>query len=160
MSPTSDGIARLARHVLSLESARSEPLLTELDRAAQACEALGASLTRLAGSAGFSMLLARAVALAIKKDPSLTPLRVETDGSLTGVEEVRRGLNGSHPAHRGGEIVLAELLGLLVCFIGESLTLTLVRQAWPGASTDLVAEPIADPIATEEVATGSTRETP
>jgi hypothetical protein len=106
------------------------------------------------------MLLARAVALAIKKDPSLTPLRVETDGSLTGVEEVRRGLNGFHLAHRGGEIVLAELLGLLVCFVGESLTLTLVRQAWPGASTDLVAEPTADPIATEEVATDSTRETP
>ena len=82
------------------------------------------------------MLLARAVALAINKDPSLKPLRVEINGSLTGVDEVRRGLNGSHVAHHGGSIVLAELLGLLVSFIGESLTLTLVREAWPDASMD------------------------
>lgn len=32
--------------------------------------------------------------------------------------------------------MLAELLGLLVSFIGESLTLTLVREAWPDASMD------------------------
>ncbi len=82
------------------------------------------------------MLLARAVALAIRKDPSLTPLHVGMDGSLSGVDEVRRGLNGSHVAHHGGAIVLAELLGLLVSFIGESLTLTLVREAWPDASMD------------------------
>jgi hypothetical protein len=35
--------------------------------------------------------------------------------------------------------VLAELLGLLVSFIGESLTLTLVREAWPNVSTDPTA---------------------
>jgi hypothetical protein len=136
MANISLGITHLARQVLTLESANSGPAGTEIDRAARACEKLRGSLTKLAGSSGLSMLLARAVALAMKKDSSLTPLHVGIDGSLTGVDEVRRGLNGSHVAHHGGAIVLAELLGLLVSFIGESLTLTLVREAWPDASID------------------------
>jgi hypothetical protein len=97
------------------------------------------------------MLLARAVAMAIKKDSSLAALQVEMDGSLSGVEDVRRGLNGSHVAHQGGAIVLAELLELLMLLIGEALTLTLVREAWPDAKM----EPSADLIAN-----GSTEETP
>jgi hypothetical protein len=139
MATISPGITHLARQVLTLESVHSDSTATEIDRAAQVCEKLRASLTRLAGTSGFSMLLARAVALAIKKDPSLTPLHVGMDGALTGVDEVRRGLNGSHVEHHGGAIVLAELLGLLVSFIGESLTLTLVREAWPSASMDPTA---------------------
>jgi hypothetical protein len=95
------------------------------------------------------------VALAVRKDPSLAPLRVQIGGLLTGVDEVRRGLNGSHVAHHGGAIVLVELLGLLVSFIGESLTLTLVREAWPNASIN----PAADPAATDSTPE-STRETP
>jgi hypothetical protein len=135
----STGITHLARQVLTLESAHSDAATSEIERGAQACEKLRTSLTKLAGSAGFSMLLARAVALAMKKDPSLSPLHVGVDGSLTGVDEVRRGLNGSHVEHHGGAIVLTELLGLLVSFIGESLTLTLVREAWPDASMDPTA---------------------
>jgi hypothetical protein len=149
MPDISSGITHLARSVLTLESAHSESPATEIDHAVQACEKLRKSLTRLAGSAGYSMLLARALALAVKRDPALKPLRVEMNGSLTGVEDVRRELNGSNiarpraphsggahsgRARSGGAIVLAELLGLLVSFVGESLTLTLVREAWPNAS--------------------------
>ena len=39
----------------------------------------------------------------------------------------------------GGEAavaITAHLLGLLVTFIGEPLTLRLVREAWPDASLD------------------------
>lgn len=135
----SPGITHLARQVLTLESLPLDTSASEMEKAARACEKLRISLTKLVGASGFSVLLARSVALALKKDPSLLPLHVEMDGSLTGVNEVRRGLNGSHVAHQGGAIVLAELLGLLVSFIGESLTLTLVREAWPNVSTDPTA---------------------
>jgi hypothetical protein len=150
MVATSEGISHLARNVLTLESARLKSPGDEMDRAVRAFERLRTSLTKLAGSAGFAILLGRAVALAIVKDPSLKPLGVGIDGSLTGVDEVRRGLNGSHVAHHGGEIVLAELLGLLVSFIGEPLTLTLVREAWPNASMDPVANPTA-PASSKEI---------
>jgi hypothetical protein len=136
MDNISAGISSLTRRVLALEAALSDPSNTEIERGAQACEKLRKSLTKLAGSSGYSMLISRAIALATQKDPSLQPLAVGSDGSLTGVDEVKRGLNGSHVAHHGGAIVLAELLGLLVSFIGESLTLTLVREAWPSASMD------------------------
>jgi hypothetical protein len=136
------GTSRLApKHLigrlLSDGSGRREASNSDIDQTMAACEKLRAPLTKLAGTAGFSMLLARALALATRKDPSLTPLRAGNDGSLTGIDEFRQGLNGSHLGHRGGELVLTELLGLLVSFIGESLTLTLVREAWPDASLDL-----------------------
>ena len=31
----------------------------------------------------------------------------------------------------GGVVLIAQLLGLLVAFIGESLTVRLAREAWP-----------------------------
>jgi hypothetical protein len=35
-----------------------------------------------------------------------------------------------------GVILLSELLGLLMIFIGEALTLQLVRAVWPDATLD------------------------
>ena len=132
----SPAIKHLTSQLLTGESVRLDSANDEIDRAVRACEKLRVPLTKLGGSAGFSMLLSRAVALASQQDSSLASLRVETDGSLSGVDAVRRASNGTHPdhpAHHGGEIVLAELLGLLVSFLGESLTLTLIRGAWPDA---------------------------
>jgi hypothetical protein len=47
-------------------------------------------------------------------------------------------------ARLAGEVLVAELLGLLVTFIGEGLTLSLVREAWPGVSIEI------SPLRTEE----------
>jgi hypothetical protein len=118
----------------------------DIDLAVAACEKLRIPLAKLAGSAGYSTLLSRALALASKQDASLTPLRVNNEGAFTGLEEFRHGLNGSHLAHQGGAIILSELLGLLVSFIGEPLTLTLIREAWPDASLDRVTVAIAKEI--------------
>jgi hypothetical protein len=138
MVTISPAIRRLAKQLLTGGgSAPHKSPNSDLDQAVLACEKLRVPLTKLVGTTGFSMLLARAVALAMQKDPSLIPLRVGKDGTLTGIEAVREGLNGSHPAHEGGAIVVTELLGLLVSFIGGSLTLTLVREAWPDAWLDL-----------------------
>jgi hypothetical protein len=137
MVTISPSIRRLAQQLVIGESSPQTPQNNDLDQAVLACEKFRVPLTKLVGTAGFSMLLARAVALAMKQDLSLTPLRVGNDGSLSGIEEVREGLNGSHPEHKGGAIVMAELLGLLVSFIGLSLTLTLVCEAWPDAKLDM-----------------------
>ncbi len=43
---------------------------------------------------------------------------------------------GESPAGEGGIILIARLLGLLLLFLGEALTLSLLRNAWPGAAFD------------------------
>lgn len=135
MVNTSPAIRRLAKQLL-VGAPQASPN-DDLDQAVLVCEKLSAPLTTLVGTAGFSMLLSRAMALAMQKDPSLTPLRVGNDGTLAGIDAVRETLNGSRSAHERGVIVVTELLGLLVSFIGGSLTLTLVREVWPDAWLDL-----------------------
>jgi hypothetical protein len=38
---------------------------------------------------------------------------------------------GDYQAGEGGVILIARLLGLLQVFLGEALTLTLLRHTWP-----------------------------
>ena len=40
------------------------------------------------------------------------------------------------PADEGGRVLIARLLCLLVTFLGDALTLSLLRVAWPGAALD------------------------
>jgi hypothetical protein len=40
------------------------------------------------------------------------------------------------PAGDGGIVLIARLLGLLRIFLGEALTLSLLRNAWPGEVFD------------------------
>ena len=39
-------------------------------------------------------------------------------------------------AKEGGAILIAQLLGLLLTFIGEGITLRLVQDVWPEAAFD------------------------
>ena len=91
-------------------------------------------LTRLAGVAGFRSLMTRALALATVEVPGLEAVQVRPDGSLEGFEAAAHHLvDGDGEA---GVVVVAQLLGLLVTFIGEPLTLRLVRDAWPETPFD------------------------
>lgn len=70
--------------------------------------------------------MSRALAMAKLEVPSLEAARVMPEGSLGGSAGVARDADA-------GVIVIARLLGLLVTFIGELLTLGLVNDAWPDA---------------------------
>jgi len=78
-------------------------------------------LTTLAGAAGFRSLLARALTLAKQESPALGAWEVKADGSLESP-------NGE--AQQSGDVLIAHLIGLMVTFIGESLTLRLVHDVW------------------------------
>lgn len=106
-----------------------------------ACEKLRQPLTQLIGAGGFASLLSRALALAKRQSPVLAPLRVQADGALTGFGEVPHDAASADAAREGAVALVAEFLGLLITFIGQPLTLTLVRQAWP----DAPAAPFAPP---------------
>jgi hypothetical protein len=135
MSTGSAVIDKLARCLIATEAAGNSCV----DPAAPVvcvCEKLRAPLTRLAGGLGYSSLLSRALVLAARQVPSLAAARVEADGSLAGIEGIK--LEGNKPEAVGpcGDVLVAELLNLLVTFIGESLTLILVRQVWPQVVTE------------------------
>jgi hypothetical protein len=58
---------------------------------------------------------------------------VRADGLLEGID--RTGDNqGGTVGGEAGVVVVAQLLGLLMTFVGEPLMLRIVRDAWPDAS--------------------------
>jgi hypothetical protein len=105
-------------------------------------EKLRQSLGVFAGAAGFYSLASRALALARSEAPSLSAAQVSADGSLQGLGEFKSEINidkhrdGEDQAGDEGAILIARLLGLLLVFLGEALTLRLLRDAWPDAAFD------------------------
>jgi len=85
----------------------------------------------LAGGQVFRALLTRALALAIDEVRPLRGVRVQSDGSLECPAEMTR-LDQKEIAHVEA-VLITQLLGLLLTFIGEALTLRLLKDVWPGA---------------------------
>jgi hypothetical protein len=96
----------------------SEP--TEL-AAFRVCETLRQPLVTLAGVASFRSLLSRALMLARVEAPSLSAVRVAADGSLQGLDELEPQIDKDQ-AGEAGVILIAQLLGLLLFFMGEGVT--------------------------------------
>ena len=125
----------LAQRLLAAEAASKAATGAPAHEAVRLCEKLRISLTRFAGADGFLSLLRRAVVLAQADIPAMKSIRVRADGSLEGFNELVAGASDSD----GGMAVAitAHLLRLLVTFIGEPLTLRLVRESWPALSLDV-----------------------
>jgi hypothetical protein len=135
MTAPSPAIRNLARHLLaSTRSAVSAAHATGSPRVHEAvalCETLRISLTKFAGADGFAALLRRALALARVEAPALQSVRLGATCQLEGLEGIA--------VERAGDAAVAlaaHLLSLLVTFIGEPLTLRLVREGWPNAQLD------------------------
>jgi hypothetical protein len=99
------------------------------------CETLRQPLIALAGVASFRSLLSRALTLARAQAPSLSAVRVAADGSSQGLDELESQIDKGQ-ASEAGVILIAQLLGLLLTFIGEGLTLRMVQDVWPEAAFD------------------------
>ena len=117
----------LARRLLAASQTVSDPHVHE---AVLVSDKLRISLTRFAGVDGFTSLQRRALVLAKAEMPALQSIQIGEDGRLEGFEKLATGTGAAAAA------ITAHLLGLLVTFIGEPLTLTLVREAWPDTSLD------------------------
>ena len=99
------------------------------------CEKLRPHLATLMGKAGFRAVLARALAVVSAEVPWLVAVQANADGALEGWDNAE--VPGEAKKLEEGSVVLvAQLLGLLVAFIGESLTLRFVRDVWPKLSFD------------------------
>ncbi len=119
-----------ARLLLAYEVASSKPAGAEASPAFRVCEKLRGPLGKLIGVDGFRSLLSRALALTCGQVLWLCALQIKADGSLEGLDELEAEL--APRAITEGEVVLVgQLLGLLVIFIGPALTLGLLREIWP-----------------------------
>jgi hypothetical protein len=134
MTPATPSIQELARKLIALQAAH-ETADKRGAEAIRACERLRVPLSRLAGAGGFRSLISRAMALAKAEVPGLELVHIQADGSFA-ESEVEKLAGGSISADMAGFAILTQLLGLLMTFIGEPLTLALVREAWPQVFVD------------------------
>jgi hypothetical protein len=134
----------LAHGLLALEAAAdktSEPVESATLRV---YEKLRQSLCALAGVAAFQSIAFRALMQAKSEAPGLWAAQIASDGALEGLGEFEPQLNefepqlgsGKQQIGDGGVILIDHILGLLLIFLGETLTINLLRNAWPGASFD------------------------
>ena len=114
----------LAQRLLaaSLRTSRSDAPAAELVNAN-----LRLSLTRFAGTGGFASLLRRALTLASAKMPTLQGAKVGTKGGVEGLDQIFT--QDDSVWQEAAVAVTAQLLELLVIFIGEPLTRRMVREA-------------------------------
>ena len=125
----------LAQRLLTYEAVASENFEPAESPAFRVCAKLRQPLITLAGVAGFRSLLSRALTMARAEAPSLSAVQVAADGSVKGLGELASQTEKEH-ARDGGAILIAQLIGLLLTFIGEGLTLRLVQDVWPEAVLD------------------------
>jgi hypothetical protein len=120
----------LARRILAYETVEGKRSESTEFAAVLVNEKLRLRLCALAGVAGYQALLSRALTLARAEAPSLRAVQVTADGYLQGLSELEPPIDKDH-AQDGGVILLAQLLGLFLSFIGEGLTLRLVQDIAP-----------------------------
>ena len=124
-----------AERLIADETRESKSSESRAPAAFHVFEKLRPHLTTLMGNTGFHALLTRALSVANAEDPSLRAVHVKADGSLEGLEELQAQGDPAEIAE-GSVVLVAQLLGLLVAFIGEKLTLQMVRDVWPKLSLD------------------------
>lgn len=123
----------VAVRLIAEEFRARDPADTRGRAAFRACEKLRRPLSTLVGIVGFRSLLSRALTLAKAEVPWLGVLQINPDGSLDFPAAVEAQLQMDEAAE-GGAALIAELLGLLVTFIGVDLTLRFVQEVWPKAA--------------------------
>jgi hypothetical protein len=137
----------LAQRLLTYE-ADADKRSTSMESATlRAYEKLRQCLVTFAGVASFQSIAMHALVLAQADVPNLCAVQVTAEGSLQGLGDVEfqtsmdKDLAGSQqagedPPDEAEAILIARILGLLLTFLGEALTLSLLRNAWPDATFD------------------------
>ena len=135
MSRATPSMRHFAKRLIIFETRQNPSVATKLRPAFTIPEKLRPHLVALMGNGGFEALLARALALAKTEVPWLRPVHVNAGGAMQGLEEIPAQI-GPDEFLEGRVVLLAQLLGLLVAFIGEDLTMRLLRDIWPHAQID------------------------
>jgi len=117
----------LARSLVASEADASTASLHTEPATVRVYERLRRQLGAPVGTDGFQALASRALALAKSESPRLSAVQVMADGGLRGLGEVESQVD----AGEGGEVgivLIAQLLGLFLAFLGEATTLRLIED--------------------------------
>jgi hypothetical protein len=90
-------------------------------------ERLRRQLAAPVGVDGFQALASRALALAKSQSPGLSAVQVTANGGLCGLGEVEFQTSADEDGE-AGIILIAQLLGLFLTFLGEATTLRLIED--------------------------------
>jgi hypothetical protein len=123
----------IAARIIAHEAEMNAPSASPLPSAFQACERLRPHLSTLMGRSGFRALLSRALAVTSAEAPGLQAVTVKEDGSLEGWDRSEPQADATE-FDESSVLLIAQLLSLLVAFIGDNLMLHLVRDVWPALS--------------------------
>lgn len=137
MTPTNHSMRHLAIRLLSQANEAGD----DTPASAHVLERLDAVLARIAGQAGSRSLMERALALAQSDAPTLNALRIGPGPFQDSEWKIMQ--SGPFDAKSDQVILVAHVLELLRTFIGERLTLQLVKEAWPDLDPSSGAEPLA-----------------
>jgi hypothetical protein len=136
MNPTNRATPKMrdfAERLIACETRGIKPSRIKSRAIFLVCEKLRPPLSMLMGNTGFSSLLARSHTLASAEVPWLRSVQVKADGSIGEWDELEAKVTPERILE-GRIVLLAQLLGLMVAFIGENLTLGLVQEVWPKLS--------------------------
>jgi len=115
----------LARSLVACEADASTTSLHTEPATVRVYERLRRQLGAPVGVDGFHALASRALALAKSESPRLSAVQVTANGGLRGLDEVESQMDEDGEA---GIILIAQLLGLFLTFLGEATTLRLIED--------------------------------
>jgi hypothetical protein len=140
MKPGNPKLQELALRLLEHETTNSGNSDEPVKAIEFCCQRLHDRLDRLIGAGGFRALLNRALYLAKKKYAWLEGVGIE-DYPGCGFKDLREAVKGKKPAtvNEANALILANVIWLLVTFIGEDITIGLIQEAWPDVTTDIAA---------------------
>jgi hypothetical protein len=117
----------LARSLVASETDASTKFLQTEAATVRVYERLRRQLGSSVGVDGFQALASRALALAKAESPALNAVQIAADGGLSGLG----GVESQADAGKDGEsgiLLIAQLLGLFLAFLGEATTLRLIED--------------------------------
>jgi hypothetical protein len=117
----------LARSLLASEADASTISLQTEPATVRVYERLRRQLGAPVGADGFHALASRALALAKSESARLSAVQVTADGGLRGIGAVESQTETKEDGE-AGIILIAQLLGLFLTFLGEATTLRLIED--------------------------------
>ena len=132
----------LARSLVASEADATPAALHTEPATVRVYERLRRQLGAPVGIDGFHALASRALALAKWESPRLSAVQVTANGDLRGLGEVESQTDTDEDGE-AGIILISQLLGLFLTFLGEATTLRLIEDL--RLQVDVRKEPVSTP---------------
>jgi hypothetical protein len=122
-------IREMARQLIEFEADNAKRSNQQSNAIIIVTNKLRLYLTKLTGTLGVNALFSRALTISKTQVQTLRDIEVLPDGTLQGLENVSEDSDAA-------TIIVAELLCLLITFIGISLTIHMLHDIWPEIRTE------------------------